>query len=330
MLRKLGWGRASSRRILYVCPDYTEPSWGIGMLYTHVEILRAEGLDATIVHSDPRFRPGWLSSSAPVLGMAQAAAEGSDEQIVVVPEVLARDEATRSLAGRRIVFVQGTYTVPLSLGSAPSFVALGFEHAIAILPHVRHVLERHFATPATVVPPCIAEHFFTPEATSGERKSRIVLVPPKLPGWDSDVVGTLLPRLLESTGSGWSVEELRGLTHTGVAELLRASQLMINVNVGEAFNTTVPEAMASGCVVLCYEAFGGQDFLRDGENAFVFPNHYAYPLLERLEQLLAPGAMQAEKVQRMRHAALETARVFSRGETARRLIEFFSDLLSAR
>ena len=77
---------------------------------------------------------------------------------------------------------------------------------------------------------------------------------------------------------GWTVVELENKPHRHVARIFRQAAIHINVNCQESFNATVPEAMAAGCIPVCYEAFGGQDYLRDGENAYVFPTHHAYPL----------------------------------------------------
>ena len=54
-------------RVLYYVCDTNVPSWGIGMIYTHVRLLRANGMDAAVLHSRPAFRPDWMSFDAPRL-----------------------------------------------------------------------------------------------------------------------------------------------------------------------------------------------------------------------------------------------------------------------
>ena len=67
---------------------------------------------------------------------------------------------------------------------------------------------------------------------------------------------------------------MRGLTHVQTAEMMKRSALLLNLSALESFNALVPEALAAGCIAFCYEAYGGRDYLRPGENAFVWPNNY--------------------------------------------------------
>jgi hypothetical protein len=85
--------------------------------------------------------------------------------------------------------------------------------------------------------------------------------------------------------------------------------------------------MAAGCIALCYEAYGGRDFLRDGGNAHVFPNHYVFPLVDRLFELIAGFETRREELGRMRRLAHETARAFAGEGTERALLEFVRPLL---
>ena len=45
----------SRPRILYYTPDTNQPSWGIGMLYTHVRLLVENGFDARVLHRASAF-----------------------------------------------------------------------------------------------------------------------------------------------------------------------------------------------------------------------------------------------------------------------------------
>ena len=87
--------------------------------------------------------------------------------------------------------------------------------------------------------------------------------------------------------------------------------------------------MAAGCVPICYDAFGGQDFLVDGENAFVFPNHHVYPLAEKplaLDQRRA----RADAMIAMRLRARRAAGGYERRPRATRIEQVFARLLAAR
>jgi glycosyltransferase involved in cell wall biosynthesis len=127
--------------------------------------------------------------------------------------------------------------------------------------------------------------------------------------------------------SRWEIVELRGLTHHEAAETLREACLFVNLNCFEAFNTTVPEAMAAGAVPVCYEAYGGRDFLRDGDNAFVFPNNSLLPLIERVVDLMAaPEPEREARLVAIRQRAWETAARYTPEATAVALREFFDGM----
>jgi glycosyltransferase involved in cell wall biosynthesis len=185
------------------------------------------------------------------------------------------------------------------------------------------VVRRHYGVDAEVVPPFIAPYFFAGEQAIRERaRERLVLFVMK-PEYrrvgfpDYDIFTRLTrERFADRAGrearAGWRLLELDGsMSHTLVAELMADAAFLVNLNSHEAFNTTVPEAMAAGCVPVCYDAFGGRDFLVDGVNAFVFPNHYVYPLAEKLLALTsgdpADGGADGDDLRAMRLAARATA-----------------------
>lgn len=321
-----GSSRLGPRRIFYLCPDYGEPSWGIGMLYTHVAILRRHGLDAWVLHHASPFRPSWLHSDAPVCYLDRAEVRPGSDDLLIVPEVLAAEPAALGVPGSRVVFVQNPFSILGGLGGARDYRELGYEAAMTILPSVAEVVERHFGIAASIVPPCIAPAFFADEeALAATRARRVLLAAPKVASPDVEVLRVLLARRLPSL-EGWSAVELRGFSHAEVAGLMKSSAFLVNTNVGEAFNTTVPEAMAAGCLVLCYEAFGGRDFLRDGVNARVFPNHYVFPLVDALFEEIGQLNAAAPGTAQRRKCAFAAASEFTEARTERALLSFMEGL----
>ena len=328
--------RRPSAAVYYLAPDHPAPSWGVGLLYHHVRLLRQGGFDAAILHHRFPFRIGWLDVEVPVRHLDAPGFAPRPGDVLVVPEVLAREAAERPLPCRRIVFVQGVFLILGPFAEAVDYPALGYEGAIAILPHGQAVVERHFGLRPALVPPFVAPYFFArPEELDGERRRRVLLVPKAgyraagLP--DYDIVRKLVARKCRPAaapeGPGWELLELEGLGHRDVASAMRSAAFLVNVHSHEGFNTTVPEAMASGCVALCYEAVGGRDFLVDRGNAFVFPNHDVYPLLDTLFDLMdRPDARRGE-LARIRSQAFATAGRFREEATAAALTGFFRALL---
>ncbi|MFA6956206.1 MAG: glycosyltransferase [Thermoanaerobaculia bacterium] len=313
--------------IYYLLADFTAPSWGIGMLYEHVRLLRAQGFDARALHHHSPFRPAWIDVEVPIVYLDDADFAPRSSDIVVVPEVLASLEVVQQFPWHRIVFVQGSFLITRGLGDAADYRELGFEAAMVVLPHVATVVGQHFGLPATVVPPFVASYFFEPSAAP--RRKRVLLA------WkeayraagllDHDIVLWLLSRELRKRPE-WELVRLDGLSHREVAALMSSSAFLVNVSSHEAFNTTVPEAMAAGCIPICYEAIGGRDFLRDGFNAVVFPNQQVYALVERACELVDTFDECPGLIARLQSGGRETAGTFTPERTAEALRSFFESL----
>jgi hypothetical protein len=232
------------------------------------------------------------------------------------------------------VFVQGSFLILSGLEGAAGYTELGYELALAVLPHVGEIVERHFGLEVEVVPPFIAPYFFRDlEEIRARERSRTILLSVK-PAYravgfpDYDIFVGLLRRHLGPNGQrpGWRVRELAGLRHAEVAELMADASFLVSLNSHEAFNSTVPEAMAAGCIPVCYDAYGGRDYLADGENAFVFPNHHVFPLAEKLLELTDGAPERSADLARMRARARETAGRFTREATRAALEAAFSRL----
>jgi len=321
-------------RIFYLVSDYAAPSWGQGMLYQHVRLLVEAGFDAWVLHERRPFRLPWLDDELPIAYVEEMADPPQAHDLVIVPEV----RATEALpwACRRGVFVQGSF-LPL-LGDRPAvrYPELGFEFALAVMPHVAAVVERHFGIAAHLVPPCIAPYFLrSPAEIRDQQRERRVLLAAK-PEYrragfpDYDIVTKLVGRSFAERGAGWRLQELAGLSHRQVAALMASTPLLVNLNTHEAFNSSVPEAMASGCVPVCFEAVGGRDFLTDGADAFVFDNHHAYALVDRLLELVEIEEGDPLRLLDMRLRARATAGLFSAAGTRDALVAVFSGLGALR
>ena len=95
-------------KVLYYVSDTQIPSWGIGMIYTHVRLLCANGIDAAVLHSQPGFRPGWMGFDAPRVYRGDASFRITPDDLLVVPEVHAAEPDPLNLTRRRIVSTMPT------------------------------------------------------------------------------------------------------------------------------------------------------------------------------------------------------------------------------
>jgi glycosyltransferase involved in cell wall biosynthesis len=313
--------------IFYLQGDHAKPSWGLGMIYEHVRLLDERGWDACVLHEQAPFRPAWLEARPPLRYLDDPALAPTAEDLLIVPEVLASHPAAARHPWRRVVFVQGGFLIVAGLAGAPDYAALGYEAAMVVMPHLRRIVERFFAARAEVVPPFVAPYFFARAPRPRERRVLLVVKDgyreAGLP--DHAIAQTLLRREIERH-PGWRLETLAGLDHRQAAERMQSSLFLVNVNSLEAFNTTVPEAMAAGCVPLCYPAMGGRDFLRDGENALVFNDHDVFALVARLGELMDDVDAAAPLLDRLREGGRRTAASYSPRATADALERFLANL----
>lgn len=311
--------------IYYLIADYAANSWGNGMIYEHVRMLREAGYDACALHHQAPFRPLWLELNVPIRYVDEEGFAPTADDLVVVPEVLAASEIVQRYPWRRIIFVQGSFLIFRGLQRHSDYAELGFEEALAILPHVARVVERHFGVAAHVIPPFVAAHFFEP--AEGPRERRVLF--PTKEGYgalgipDQEIAQRLLAKEV-ARRPDWSFVPLEGFSHREIGLLMRSSMFLVNVFSHEAFNTTVPEAMAAGCVPICYEAGGGGDFLRPEENAIVFPNQHVYRLVERVCELMDHCDELDEQLQRLREGGRQTAASFHPARTNEALLAFFA------
>jgi glycosyltransferase involved in cell wall biosynthesis len=295
------------------------------MLYCHVRLLRAHGVRAFVLHGNSGFRPRWLEIQAPRAYRERASFKTNSQDILVIPEVFAAEREVLRLSGRRIVFVQASSYIAPGLRFARDYHELGYAGAMATMPHVREIVERHYGVPAPVVPPCIAPYFFMRGAGRLRPRVRQVVLYPKTACRDFPIVRQMLRD--HAVSLGWRVVELEHRSHRDVARVLRRAAFHVNVNCHESFNATVPEAMAAGCIPICYEAFGGRDYLNNGENAYVFPTHHAFPLIERTLELLASYEQMQPELDRIRRGGLETAQQYTEAQTEKALLKYFATLL---
>lgn len=324
--------------IYYFIPDYDKPSWGIGMLYYQVYMLNKNGFNARVLHEESSFKLSWLKLDVPVIYLNQSEFVSTENDILVIPEVVVGDRRIADIPGRKIVFVQNCFSILTNLNKAYTYRELGYEHALTYLPHLHSVLRQHFEIETTDIPAFVAPYYYQePERTAAsKRKSQIILFP-KIGAFDYDIIRKMLHRKLQKNrfkkltssvikGSDkWKIIELENRSHEEVAKIMKESAFFVSVNTHESFNATVPEAMAAGCIVVCYEAYGPKDFLVNNQNAFVFPNNYVYPLISKLYELIDNHLNIQNKLAEIRSNAYKTACKYTMRNTEQALIDFFQN-----
>jgi glycosyltransferase involved in cell wall biosynthesis len=324
--------------IYYFCPDHDVPSWGMGMLYYHVYFLTTNNIEACILHNKPPFKLSWLSLNIPVKYI-QNNVKPIGKDIMVVPEYYAADKIVARYKCRKIVFVQNSFILFERI--TPSALnKLGYEAAFYYMPHLKKVLSRFFAGPLFETPAFIPGYYFK-DPSALKTRDRSIIIYPKTDNRDYNIIEKLLedefpkPGIVdklfkkEKATKNWDIIILKNLSHIQVAALMREAAFFVNLNTHEAFNSSVPEAMAAGCINFTYDAFGPTDFLEDNKNAFVFNNNHVYSLFERLQYYTEHynESKVVNELNSMRKQAYKTANGYTTDMAETAIVNIFKELI---
>lgn len=302
--------------IYYLTPDNPTPSWGIGVIYHHVKALIELGYEACILHQKTEFRLPWLKMDVPIQYTDQLTAKQlTHDDTLIVPEVMAHDLFVNECNAKKILFIQASGWIFEKLPINKTHKQLGFSSVMVIMPHMIPIVDKFIGLPVFMVPPMIADYFFT--ARLNEKREKSIVMYPKFNQIDFSIVNNLLRRKIGSNkikkafGIDWRIKLLQGLTHQQVASTFDKATFFISLNTFEALNTSVVEAMARGCIVFCYEGFGPRDFLMNEVNAFVFGNNEPYKLVEKVYDLLDNPHKYHEQLKSMQKNGIETANKYT-------------------
>ena len=322
-------------RIIYVVPDNPKPSWGVGIIYHHVSELNKAGKHAFIMHQKKGFTLDWLSLKVPVLYYSEEKNNLAGNDILVVPEVMMDLQGLKNIQSKKIVFIQNIFYMYLNMPKNETHISLGFKEAFYIMPHILPVINNHLKLPAYIIPPFIADYFFK-DTDNLHKRDKTIIVYPKHSSLDYGILIKLIEEAIRKANgqhflhklinfsSQWKLNVLTDKSHTEVASIMQKAAFFINLNTFEAFNTSVPEAMAAGCINICYEAVGPADFVIDNVNAFVYPNNHIYSLVQKVIELITNYDNLQEQLILMRTKARITADAYTLSNMSSPLLEYFN------
>jgi glycosyltransferase involved in cell wall biosynthesis len=116
-------------------------------------------------------------------------------------------------------------------------------------------------------------------------------------------------------------------SHTSEIPVVYAmSDIVVNASSAQpaAFGRTIPEAQASGCLVLATAHGGACETIKDGETGFLVPPGDAKAMAAKLDEMLE---MSAEAKSKMRVAAVESVRAdFSTAKMCEKTLAIYREL----
>lgn len=275
-------------QIVYLTPDFAEPSGGVRAMYRHVETAVAAGMDAKVWHYADGFRCGWFDSAAPVVSGAKL--DLAERDLLVVPEVFVLPGFDPAPGCRKVIYNQNYfYTFDNWAGNDyPEWtpqpaVWASSETGVAVLRRL------HPELPIALVPYEIDLDLFAPAARRRGRK--VVLMPRKRPR-----EAALLAALAQADERFADVElvALENLTERQTAEELAGASVFVALGHEEGFGLPVAEALAAGCVVVGYPAGGGAE-LFGAPGAHVAQDADMLGILDQVAAVLAHPPTAAQR-----------------------------------
>lgn len=248
--------------IYMFCPDNQTPTGGVKVIYRHVDLLNASGVDAVVVHEEPGFRVEWFDNDTRVTSRSEVTLHSSG--IAVLPEVYGPDASDYAPGMRKVIFNQsGSLTFhDYPQDGAPSRTPYLDPEVIAcfgISERVVRYLEHTFPMmPVFRVSWSVDAELFRPAPA---RLRQIAFMPRKHPEEAREVFNILRYR---GVLDGYAVVPLDGLTEAEVAAALSESLFFFSFGYPEGLPLPPAEAMAAGCVVIGYHGWGGEEFFDPG------------------------------------------------------------------
>ena len=244
---------------VYFCaPDYDVPSGGIRVVYRHVDILNAAGIDAAVLHRRSGFRCTWFENATRVVGSGGVRI-GPDD-LVVVSELAIRVLGRLPAGYRFVVFNQNpfltwqrvSYEEVARYAGSPDLAAI-----LTVSGHSQEMLS-HAAPDADVrrLHNSIDPGTFHPGT---DRERTIVYMPRGSHDAVRQVLGILSGR---GVLDGWEVIAVDGVSEKQVASRLRSATMFLSFAHSEGFGLPAAEAMASGAYVVGMHGFAGREYFR--------------------------------------------------------------------
>lgn len=244
-------------RVLYLCPDPTQPRGGVRVIYRHVELLREMGVDAAVVHQRPGYRATWFAHRAPVLD-ARTLAVGSQD-VLVVPELFGARLDELPPGPRLVLFNQGPfYTFDgVSVEDSGRLADPRVSLVLTVSDYGAELLGHAFPdVPVHVARPVVDHSVFHP-ADGPPTRRRIAYATNRRHHERHQLLSILQ---LRGALAGWEAVPVAGMSEQEVAATLRSSTVFISMSEQDGFGLPPAEAMASGCYVVGFTGYGGREF----------------------------------------------------------------------
>ncbi len=328
--------------IFFLCPDLPYPTGGVKQIHLQAAVLQEAGHRVAILYTGskrPRIwfptpvpcwlAPPWLqdriSWRSMLVGLlrrllqrrqdlslpprlAPLATSPIDQDLLVVPEIYAARLGELPAALPKLILNQGCFLTFHALESIspsePTSLLVGYRAAgvigqLANSPYGEAYLR--WAFPGLSIG-CLELAVSSPPSVPSlqQRDALLVFFPRKSTDVVEQVFGILRNR---DALRGWRIRALEGLSESNVEQAFKEARLYVATSLQEGLGLTPLEAMANGCAVVGFPAWGGDAFLTEAFSRPVRTGDVlalAVAVEESLIELLAQPSAWQEKVDRAR------------------------------
>lgn len=320
--------------IYYFAYDHEKPRGGQKSAYRHVDILRAQGLDAFVLHTAPGCRLTWFDNETPVVDAASLRARFDPvHDVVALPEDLG--VRIGSFPGRKVILNQNVYYGFYAFGfrQPPEYPYLRGDVIGAIVKseHNRDYLRFAFPNLAVhrVVNGIDATRFVYRDPCG--RRPAFAYVPTKAEVDTAQVIHLLEARARQGINQLAGIEwvPLRSLSESGVAETLAQCQLLLFPSLHEGMGRLPLEAMLSGTIVAAYASGPLTEYLSAEHGVVATPGDVP-ALVRGIEHVAALRAGDEPGLRRMAERARDVACWHSMARERETVLAAWDALLAAR
>lgn len=240
--------------IYYLCLDDNTPSGGRRILYRHVDILNANGIEAAIGHqSDVRLT--WFENQTRVENITGLAF--GDTDVLVIPETWGPNLHTIAPDMPFVIFNQNAYYTWNGYTMREAETPYQSENLLGVMvvsDDSRDYLRYAFPH---LEPYRIHNSIAPIFRYQSAKDQRIACMPRK----HADELCQVL-NLCKWRGelAGWTVDLIDNATQEDVARRLRRAAVFLSTGYPEGSPMPPLEALASGCVVVGYLGKGGNEY----------------------------------------------------------------------
>ena len=247
----------STRRILFVSINYSQPAGGVRTVYRHVEILRRHGYQASVLHAGGQDEV-FFDTSAHVIRVADGITFRPDDILVVNEDRKESLDFAGTVNLTKVLFLQNQFFMFEGLREGMIYSDLGITHYLTGSAWMARVMvELLGLREVPIVRYAIDKERFHPEA----KQRKIAVMPRKNPIGARFIRRAFQQRYPEFADVEW--EEITGLPEAESARRLRESAIFLSLSRMEGLGLPPLEAMSSGCLPVGFAGDGGKEYMTE-------------------------------------------------------------------